>query len=248
MYARKLIVIADAHLGVKAGDIDVMIRFISSLEPAHTELLILGDLFHIWAGPKKFRTVSVERLLTHLTKFRSNGGVCYLVTGNRDVFFREQIQLKATSELPFDRIAVEELVLERKGGRLLAVHGDTINSKDIRYLKWRRLIRQWWFQLPFHMIPSRVAKKIMFGLEAKLKQTNLEFRRDFPEGEWNRFLEQTYHSHGSVMLLAGHFHPKQIVEGKFRSATGLVLPDWCDNFFYLEVADDLSYRSHRFTP
>jgi UDP-2,3-diacylglucosamine pyrophosphatase LpxH len=247
MHAGKLVVITDSHLGAKAGDVDLMIRFIATLEPAQTELLFLGDLFHIWAGPKKFRTELVDRLLEILREFRANGGKCYLVTGNRDVFFQEQAKRQTNSDLPFDRIAVDGLQLERKGGTLFAVHGDTINSKDFRYLRWRKLIRHWVFRLPFRLIPAPIAKKIMFALEEKLKQTNLEFRREFPDEEWIRFLERTHLSRSPVLVIAGHFHPRQTVVGVYRSTTGLVLPDWCENLFYLEVADNLTYSANQYS-
>ncbi len=238
---RKTIVIADSHLGVKQEDIDCIQSFISELSPSSTEILFLGDLFHIWAGPQKFHTTQVKQFLVFLQNYRDKGGKCYLVTGNRDVFIKE-----SDNRLPFDRIATESLVLEKPGGNLMAIHGDTVNSLDLKYLKWRKTIRSPLFQLPFQLLPSRWAKKIMFSLERKLKQTNIAFRQTFPAEEWLKFLHAINKILAPDLLLAGHFHPSSLVTDKAGSTTGLVLPDWCENHFYLEIDENLVFTEKTF--
>ena len=63
---KNIIAIADPHLGVTPGDVKEMIRFIGTLDPIDNDLLFLGDLFHIWAGPKKYHTPPVESMLVVL--------------------------------------------------------------------------------------------------------------------------------------------------------------------------------------
>ncbi|MCG8334433.1 MAG: metallophosphoesterase [Proteobacteria bacterium] len=242
MNSRITIVIADSHLGVKEEDISHIRDFISELVPSNTEILFLGDLFHIWAGPQKFHTAQIKQFLELLQIYRDKGGKCYLVTGNRDVFIKE-----TNNRLPFDRIATESLVLEKPGGKLMAVHGDTINSLDLKYLKWRRTIRNPLFQLPFQLIPSSWAKKIMFALERRLKQTNIAFRHSFPTEEWLKFLHAINKILAPDLLLAGHFHPSSLVVDEAGSTTGLVLPDWCDNHYYLEIDENLAFREKTFS-
>lgn len=245
MNNRTVYVIADSHLGAKEGDVDVLIQFLSSLMPSQSEVLFLGDLFHIWAGPEKFHTELVKKLLGFLANFRQQNGLVYLVTGNRDVFFPEIPGKKATS-LPFDRIATESFLLKKQYNQLLAIHGDTINSRDHKYLRWRALIRNPLFQLPFRLMPSSKVKKIMFSLEEKLKLTNMAFRRSFPQEEWLKFLKNINFILAPKLLIAGHFHPDALIEDRVEETTGLVIPDWCDHYFYLTIDESLNYYTHCF--
>ena len=245
--SRWLYVIAESHLGAREGDLEAMISFLSSLDPEQSEILFLGDLFHIWAGPAKFHTDSVRQLLGFLHDFRSRAGRVYLMTGNRDVFFPEVPGRRKDWGLPFDRIATEALVLEKAGGKLMAVHGDTVNSRDINYLRWRNMVRSPLFRLPFRLMPARIARKIMFSLESKLKQTNLAFRKDFPEEEWLKFLEHIQLLSSPDLLLCGHFHPETLICNQVEQTTGLILPDWCDSRFYLLIDENLAFREKKFT-
>ncbi len=238
---REIIAIADPHLGTKKGDVDHILRFLHSLPPEKTKLLFLGDLFHIWAGPRKYHTEPVQRLMQGLEQFREKGGELFLVTGNRDAFFPGRPVSANESRLPFDLIAPDFLEITVKSKKLIAFHGDTINSKDKRYLRWRKLIRLRLFQGVFSIIPAGQVKKIMFSLEEKLKQTNMAFRKEFPEEEWLTFIQSIYEKHHPNLVLAGHFHPREPIVTQHQTTTGLIVPDWCENHVYLSIKDDLSY-------
>ncbi len=247
MKNRNIIVVADPHLGTKPGDIQHFIDFLTTLHPVQARLLFLGDLFHIWAAPVKYHTDKVQSLMKALFGFREKGGEIYLVTGNRDVLFPGKPVGSDEINLPFDLIAPDFLELTTGGGKLVAYHGDTVNSKDKRYLRWRKLIRNPLFQWIFlHLIPARRVKKIMFTLERKLQQTNQAFRKAFPEDEWLNFLESAEQRHHPRLVLAGHFHPQDLIVQKNERLTGLVIPDWGPEKHYLVIKDDLSYQLARF--
>jgi len=247
MNKREIITIADPHLGSNQGDVDHFIKFLGSLPPRETRLLFLGDLFHIWAGPKKYHTDTVQDLMQALAQFRSKGGETYLVTGNRDVLFPGKPIDTQGSELPFDLIAPDYLELTTESGKLIAFHGDTVNTKDKQYLRWRKLIRHRLFQWIFlNLIPAKRVKRIMFSLEEKLKQTNPTFRKDFPEEEWQNFVQSVYQEHHPRLILAGHFHPSEPIISKHETVTALVVPDWCNNQKFLIIKDDLSFNHSKF--
>ncbi|MBU3917322.1 metallophosphoesterase, partial [bacterium] len=164
---KNIIAIADSHLGTTQGDVETMICFLETLNPEKEELLFLGDLFHIWAGPLKYHTSQVKKLLSSLRVFQQNGGKTHLVVGNRDVFLPRISRNNPVSFLPFDSINGEYVILKRQGGTLMAVHGDTVNSKDKQYLRWRRLLRSTLFRGFFNLMPAWKVKKIMFNLEEK---------------------------------------------------------------------------------
>lgn len=243
---RNVIVIADPHLGVVPGDVEEMGRFIGSLNPGESDLLFLGDLFHIWAGPAKYHTDPVRYMLDLLKTYRSKQGRVYLVLGNRDVFLTGHPENRLLKDLPFDSIFPEHGILRLGNREILAVHGDTVNRQDVRYLKWRRTLRHPWFEGFFNLLPVSLVKRIMFRLEADLQHTNMDFRRTFPVAEWDRFVGRAVEEHGSDLLLCGHFHPKELIVKKSGNTTALVVPDWIKEGAYLKVTGGLSYELCRF--
>lgn len=243
MHKSDIIVIADPHLGARPGDTERMIRFIRALDPNQFELLFLGDLFHIWAGPERFHTELVRSLMDEIRNFREKGGRSYLVAGNRDVFFDEIPEDTPNNPLPFSSIALESLEIELSQGTLLAVHGDTINRQDEKYLRWRRMVRSRWFRMVFSLMPSFLVKRIMFSLEEKLQQTNLAFKRDFPESEWMHFLQSVPSKSNQMLVVAGHFHPlNPIITETDDARLGIVVPDWGEQGRYLKISRDLRYE------
>lgn len=242
MEEKRLIVIADAHLGTQEGDTNKMITFLQSLDPQNHDLLFLGDLFHIWAGPRKYHTSQVTSLFTALHEYKNNKGHLYLVVGNRDVFFPEVHESDNNTVFPFSRIALDELILNIDNKKLLAIHGDTVNTKDLQYLKWRSMIRHKLFRFAFSLIPAILVKKIMFSLERKLKNTNMAFRKEFPFSEWESFLEANIRRLNPAVVLAGHFHPEKEIITKIGESIGIVVPSWADGQKYLEFDHELSHQ------
>lgn len=240
MSTRRIIAIADPHLGSIEGDVERMVEFIRSIDPTSTQLLFLGDLFHIWAGPRKYHTASVKTLMEELAIFRQKGGISYLIAGNRDVFFPEISDPTHTKPFPFSIISGEHCHIQLGKHRIVAVHGDTVNSKDLQYLKWRKLIRHWLFRGIFHLIPAFGVKRIMVSLERKLKGTNMAFRKSFPEEEWCRFLEEIHQRLSPDLLLAGHFHPETPIVTELKDLKGVVVPAWNPTGEYLEIDTDLT--------
>ena len=243
----ELIGIADAHLGTKPQDVENLIQFIQSLDPLKQEIVFLGDLFHIWAGPSKHHTPQVDQFLRHLGRFNQNGGKANLVVGNRDIFFPEFSQ-NSFPKLPFFAIAGNFLHIQLGSKKISFIHGDTVNSQDQQYLKWRRIVRHTLLKRFFDFVPPFISKIIMVGLEKKLKQTNPEFRRFFPMEEWERYLfevEQLYHSY---LLIVGHFHPKDPIITKATHVTGIVLPDWHASRRYLKIKQSGHYHISQYDP
>lgn len=246
MKEKKLIVIADSHLGSTENDVELMIQYIDTLNPRENELIFLGDLFHIWAAPVKYHSGSVIQLLDAIKSFNDNGGISHLVVGNRDIFFQEHPLHNLSPSLPFHSISKEFLKLNRNGKRLFFHHGDTVNSKDTQYLRWRKIVRSKLFQLCFKLIPAAKVKKIMKDAELAFKTTNKAFRITFPEQEWSRFLKETYQKYQPDFLFIGHFHPEEPVITEWKSLKGVVVPDWMKDYSFLEIDSDLTFHFKKF--
>jgi len=246
MTDKQYIVIADAHLGIAEGDVEMMIDFLHTLNPKSDEILFLGDLFHIWAGPKKYHTEPVNELLAALNHYQRKEGKVHLVVGNRDVFFPEVTAKTGNRILPFDTISRDFAFFESGGKRLAAIHGDTVNRLDKQYLRWRKLVRHPLFKRFFDLLPAAWVKRIMFQLEAGLKGTNQAFRLAFPKTEWTQFVSQVSENLGPDLLIVGHFHPEEPIVHEHESIRALVVPDWHTRQFYLRIDGGLNYELRQF--
>jgi len=243
---KSLILIADSHLGVQSEDVESMCQFIETCNPELQELVFLGDLFHIWAGPAKFHTSQIKKLLNTLETFQQNGGATHLVVGNRDVLFQEYSFRKSNLKLPFNRISLEFLAFENIKGNILCAHGDTVNSHDSQYLRWKKTINNPVFKGCFNLLPTALAKTIMLRLEKDLQNTNMQFRREFPDLEWTNFMKKVRKKYEAKLLIIGHFHPTTMIVNQNDNITGIVLPAWCDNNQYLELEPSLNYSLKQF--
>jgi UDP-2,3-diacylglucosamine hydrolase len=245
---RILLVIADCHLGVSKNDVELLLRFLQTLNPLTQEILFLGDLFQVWAAPKKYHTAEVTLLLNGIRDFVQKGGRVHLNVGNRDIFFPELTETETAKELPFTTITNGFFQLDFGQKRLLAIHGDTINSRDFRYLVWRKFIRTKVFRGFLNLLPAKLVKKIMFDLERSLKDTNVNFRLEFPGKEWEIFLTRLAEEKKPDLFLAGHFHPSELITTTIKTTTGIVVPDWYQGCHYLSIDHNLNYQLAQFKP
>lgn len=244
---KTIIIIADPHLESQANDVMCMIEFIRTLKPAEHILIFLGDLFHIWVETTRYHTEQEKQLLNELSSFRSQGGIIYLIVGNRDLFFRE-ISSSDDSCLPFNAICLGFMKLNFHQGLLMAHHGDTVNRKNKQYLIWRRIVRSSLAKYIFYKIPTEKGRTILWGSEKRIRDTNKEFRESFPDDQWAKFIEKVHQLHSPKLLLVGHFHPKSPIITKHNDTTGIVIPAWQRSQIYLEVDCQLNYQFRSYSP
>ena len=241
MNSKTTYIIADAHLGAKDNALAGLSRWIQSLKAASSEVIFLGDLFHIWAGPTKYHSADVTEFLDLIAEFKAAGGTASLVVGNRDVFFKGGTGYPM-KDLPFFEIALDFLKREIGGKTLLCAHGDLVNSTDSQYLRWRKVVRSPLFKFGFSLIPATKVKKMMLGIENKLKSTNQAFRIAFPEEEWEKYSQATRQQQPFDLLVVGHFHPAEPIISKGENSEAMVIPDWFASEKALKIDPDLNYE------
>ncbi len=243
---KEMIVVADPHLESVADDVEGMIQFVRTLDPARHVLMFLGDLFHVWTEFKRYHTPGQKALLNELNAFRERGGSVFLTVGNRDLFFEDRSDSPGGNGLPFDAVSRNFLSFSSGGDIILAHHGDTVNRKDNAYLWWRRIVRSSLLKAIFKLIPAERGRKLIYASEKKIKQTNKQFRIYFPEDDWSRFLQAHHQKSAPRLLLVGHFHTERPVVTKQGSTTGIVVPSWHMTQAYLVIDSGLRYRMKRF--
>lgn len=193
-------VVADAHLGGPGGPADEMVEQLRALPvQGATRLVLLGDLFHVWIGDRRYETPEIRAVVETLRRLRSRGVRVDYIEGNRD-FFLEGSEY----EDAFDGLHLE-LELEQQGRRYLFVHGDGLNEKDRKYRFWRWLSKSSPSRFLFRRIPGPLARRVVHGTEQRLAKSNFRHKSRIPEEVLEHFATERLAGDLDEVVL-GHFH------------------------------------------
>ena len=162
-------VVADCHLGGPGGPAEPLLAQLEELPDQGCEqLVLLGDIFHVWVGSDRFETSVVRQVLTALERLRQRGVRLDYVEGNRDFFIADSRYARI-----FDSIALE-VSFEVAGSRYLAVHGDGLNDRDRQYLLWRWLSKSAPVRYAVRWLPRAIAQRTMYSMEERIAATQLQ--------------------------------------------------------------------------
>lgn len=202
-------VIADAHLGGPGGSAEELVGQLHDLPAAGCRhLVILGDLFHVWVGAKRYETQEVRSVMAALEELHNQGVRIDYVEGNRDFFIAA-----SPYNFVFDSVG-DEVEFVAGGRRFLAVHGDGLNDSDYFYRFWSWLskssVSRW---LMMHL-PRSLARWSVSVTERQLAKTNFKHKNTIPETIIREYARRRLGGDFDVLVL-GHFHEGRqwIVEG-----------------------------------
>ena len=194
--------VADAHLGGPGGPAAPLIAELATLPGRAERLVLLGDIFQVWVGHRKFETPEVSAMVAALAELRTRGVEVVYIEGNRDFFLGGSRYARA-----FDRVATEHAFVSA-GRRYLAVHGDGLDDNDWKYRFWRRLSKSGPSRVAARAIPGPVARRLVHGTERALAQTNFKHKARIPEEVIRGYGERRL-AGGHDLLLLGHFHEER---------------------------------------
>ena len=204
--------VADAHLSGPGGAAGPLVEQLLGLcGGGCTRLVFLGDLFHTWVGYSRFETSDVRQVAVAIAKLRGEGVFVSYVEGNRDFFVADSYAGI------FDTIGTE-VSFEHDGLRYLAVHGDGLNDRDLRYRFWRSLSKSGPSRLLFRTLPTRLARWLFVDVERRLSRGNFKHKREIPIEAIRAFGRRRL-AEGHDVLLLGHFHEPlslRLPEGEVR--------------------------------
>jgi UDP-2,3-diacylglucosamine hydrolase len=225
-----LVFVGDVHLDHGDAELPAFLSYLRGLAPGAGRVVLMGDLFNLWIGASELEQDHHRAVIACLSDLRSRGTEVHYLEGNRDYRIA-----RAHRGSAFD--AVDDVGLrEDWGGRKIwAAHGDLVNSKDVQYRAWRRLSRSaaaWWL---FSAIPQRRRFAIAESVERKMRGTNAEMRREFPDALLREYSLRHLETAGSAVVL-GHFHvEKELSGGPSGEGRIFVLPEWKGSRRHLRV-------------
>jgi UDP-2,3-diacylglucosamine hydrolase len=235
--------ISDLHLEEKRPDIiAAFFDFLTNKASNAESLYILGDFFEAWIGDDENTPlqVSVKEALKKLT---DSGTQLFLMHGNRD-FLMGQLFCEETGAV----LLSDPSVVNIYDHDVLLMHGDSLCSHDVEYIKFRKSMRNEEWQTLFlkRSLPERqlVAQQLRAISQAKNKGKAQEIMDVKPED-----VVQAIKDGNVATLIHGHTHRPAIheleVEGK--TCKRIVLGDWDKDVWYIEALNNGELGLHNYS-
>lgn len=173
--------------------------------PGHgcTDLLLLGDLFHVWVGSPKYETPAIREFMNLAVELRESGVRLHYVEGNRDFFITG-----SRYEGAFDRYGLAldfETTAGGRTARILAVHGDRANPDDRAYRFWAFVSKSAPVRFLMRHLPGRLARSLVDRAEREIAKTNQKHRHSIPEDALRTYGSDRL-AEGYDLVVMGHFH------------------------------------------
>ncbi len=226
--------ISDLHLEEARPDITrAFLDFLDTRARGAEQLYILGDFFEAWIGDDE-HTPLQDQVADALKSVSDAGTALFLMHGNRDFLIGEDFCARVGATLLDD-----PTVVDLYGTPTLLMHGDSLCTADVEYQKFRASMRNQQWQKAFLQRPLQdrqmVARQLREISMAKNKGKE-EFIMDVTPEEVVKVME----SHGVRRLIHGHTHRPAVHQHQVngQAATRIVLGDWHENAWWLEVNRD----------
>lgn len=229
---KKAFVISDVHLSSMASPTGEAMLFLVRKAQSECDLfIILGDLFDLWLGEGEYFKKQYETLIAELKKLKKTCRIVYF-EGNHDLHLKKFWE----DELGFE-VFVSPQLLEYKGLRIWAEHGDEINREDRDYLFLRWFLRTPPIKFIIYNLPSKIsnligkkASSVSRQYTEKLENKSIEIFRQYAQT-----LIQTK---DFDLLLVGHTHITDDFTFEYRGRLRRLinLGSWYSEPHYLEIA------------
>lgn len=226
--ADTILFIADVHLPV---DVDspisqAFLQFMQTKALEADSLYILGDLFDGWIGDD-VGLVAYAPFISALAEYTRSGRSLYVGLGNRDFLLKSDFA-QATGAV----LLGDETEIELGNERAVLLHGDTLCTSDVEYLKMRSLFTQpEWQAQALQKSPAermQIAQQLKAASEGQKTTKTAEIMDVTQTGTDELLSRHTGISH----IIHGHTH-RPMQHPNYKGVTRWVLGDWRPNTHYL---------------
>jgi UDP-2,3-diacylglucosamine hydrolase len=224
--------ISDLHLQPSQPELlEALLRFLDQTAAGSEALYILGDLYEAWIGDDD-DAPWLEPLAAALRTLSDGGTHLYFLHGNRDFLLGAEFARRCGMEL-----LPESVVIDLYGRRALLLHGDTLCTADVDYLKFREQVRnpQWQQMILAQSLDNRRALAGALRNESRMAggAKSMTIMDVTPE-EVVRVME----SENIDLMIHGHTHrpARHVLLAGGKPAERIVLGDWTSTQgWYLRV-------------
>lgn len=232
--------ISDLHLISSRPELSAaFFNLLPEISKDATDLFILGDFFNFWAGDDLSSPLTIK-ISEELSKLANNGIQIYFQHGNRDFAVGEKYAaachmtiIPDVYQLPF---APEIIVL----------HGDTLCVQDVKYQKYRRIIRNPFVLGCLRSLPKSLRYKIAMRLREASKKSHQKLRdsRTYNIDVSDKAVEELLSQHSASTMIHGHTHKPNTHQ--HHNGVRWVLSDWEETGDYLKWSKQNGLQRHTF--
>ena len=218
----RILLISDLHLE-EARD-DLTLAFLAWLDRAASQasaLFILGDFFNVWIGDDDDRPLNA-RISTALRRHAEQGLQIFLMHGNRDFLLDQDFAARCGASL-----IEEPYVLTQDSQRFLLMHGDSLCTQDVDYMKFRSLVRNPLWQQDFLHKPLAARRAFADQARNQSQSMNSNKAADIMDVTLSEVASRL-DAFGITTLIHGHTHRPQVHDfiSETRHCQRIVLGDW----------------------
>jgi UDP-2,3-diacylglucosamine hydrolase len=218
----KIIFISDLHLDESHPNMTALfLKFLTGITSAADGLYILGDFFETWIGDDNLSPFN-QSIIFALKTATTKGLKIYIMHGNRDFLLgRKFMQMTGCQLLP------DEYVVNLFGSPTLLMHGDTLCTSDIAYLKFRKKARCWLIQKLF-LLKSLQKRLSIAARYRQASQMHIATLADDIMDVTQAEVERVMQKHKVQHLIHGHTHREAVhsFQLNHQPATRTVLGAW----------------------
>jgi UDP-2,3-diacylglucosamine hydrolase len=222
--------ISDLHLATERPEsTETFVAFLRNTADGAERLYILGDLFEYWVGDELLAEPLPAKVAAELRGLGATGTRVFFMHGNRDFLVGTRFAEAAGLTLLPD-----PSVVDLYGAPTLLMHGDTLCTGDVDYLRFRDTVRDPLWQAEFLAKPvadrKRLAESARSESEVAKKIKSMPIMDAAPAA-----VTDVLRKHDYPRLIHGHTHRpathQHLVDG--HTCERHVLADWYDRGSYL---------------
>ena len=217
--------ISDLHLAGDRPEItQLFIDFLGGQARTAHALYILGDLFEVWLGDDMILP-EYQPAIAAMKSLSDRKVALYIMHGNRDFLMGDKL-----AELTGATLLPDPSIIDLDGQPTLLMHGDTLCTDDIEYMKFRAMVRNpdWQQQMLAKTPQERLALAKQLREVSKTETGNkTEAIMDVNQQD----VEKIFQQHHVKQIIHGHTHRPKIHELQInnKNVKRIVLGDWYKN-------------------
>lgn len=195
-----IIFISDLHLDESHPEIvNIFFCFLNQLSQQAKTLYILGDFFEVWIGDDNLTDFNLS-IINALRNATNQGLEIFVLHGNRDFLLGKKF-LRATG----CQLLPDQSIVNIHGTPTLLMHGDTLCTQDVKYLKFRKKVRNWFVQQIF-LLKSLNKRRAIAAHYRASSQTHVAMKSENIMDVTQDEVERVMMQHNLQHLIHGHTH------------------------------------------
>ncbi|MCB1747289.1 MAG: UDP-2,3-diacylglucosamine diphosphatase [Gammaproteobacteria bacterium] len=214
--------VSDLHLSAARPDkLELFRAFAARAATCADALYILGDLFEVWIGDDD-DDATHRLVLEALAALSASGVTVGFMPGNRDFLCGAAFAARSGVNLLPDFA-----IIELAGERAVLTHGDLLCTQDLKYQRFRRIVRNPLLQRGFLATPLGWRRRIASGTQSRTRASMARKPEHIMDVE-PAAVCTVLREHDATLLIHGHTHRpglhEIVVDG--QHCRRLVLGDW----------------------